>query len=363
MSEVTVKGMNLRVPTGSRRSLDFGGFATDRMTKLVLVAAALIGLAVTTAVLGVTGLRDVISAVGVIGWRGLTTLILCTPAALCLLGAAWFLLARDEPLARLPVFIWARLIRDASGELLPFSHVGGFFIGARAAILRGVSSQTAFSTSVADVTAELIAQLVFTGLGLILLADRLEAGSLRDTLIGGALGGLALSAIAVVAFVVLQRRGGQFAERLARRFFPGAAARTADFGRAVQAIYESPFRIAGATLVHLSAWIASGLGSWAALRVAGVEVSVTNILALESLVAAMRSAVVIAPMGIGVQEATYAFVGPLFGLGADLSLALSLVKRARDLVIGVPALMVWQGLEGVRALGRKTPRLASEQGG
>lgn len=361
MSEITAKGLDLTLPARSRKSFIPGGLANDRLMKTLVIAAVLVGLGVTTGVMGIIGLRDVVAAVGVIGWRGLITLVLCTPAPLFLLGAAWFLLAKDEPLTRLPVFVWARLIRDASGELLPLSHVGGFFIGARAAILQGVSPRTAMATSVADVTAELIAQLVFTGLGLVLLANHLDAGSLRDTLLGGALGGLALSAAAVAAFILLQRRGGPFAERLARRLCPGAAARTADFGKAIQAIYESPSRIIGAASVHLAAWVASGLGSWAALRVAGVDVDVASILALESLVAAMRSAVVVAPMGIGVQEATYAFVGPLFGLGADLSLALSLVKRARDLVIGAPALMAWQGLEGVRAMGRKEPRRTAEE--
>ncbi len=365
MSELTVKGLDLPPPKSPTRSRPRSMAATlarlghDRGMKAVVVIAALLGLALTTAIMGVIGLRDVAQAVGVIGWRGLITLVVCTAPPLILLGGAWFLLARDETLAKLPVFVWARLIRDASGELLPLSHVGGFFIGARAAILRGVAPRTAFSTSVADVTAELMAQLIFTGLGLAWLAGRLEAGAFRDTLMGGTVGGLILSTAAVTALVIVQRRGGPFAERLAARFFPGAAARTADIGAAIQAIYDSPSRVAGAAVIHLLAWVASGLGSWAALRAAGVDIDPLSILALESLVAAVRSAVVVAPMGIGVQEATYAFVGPLFGLGPDLALALSLIKRARDLVIGIPALMTWQGMEGARAMGRKA-ELASE---
>ena len=345
MSELTVKGLDLRPSKSAAAALGRRGH--DRAMQTAVVVAALLGLALTTVIMGVIGLKDVAHAVGVIGWRGLTTLVLCTAAPLLLLGGAWFLLARDEGLARLPVFIWARLIRDASGELLPLSHVGGFFIGARAAILRGVPSRTAFATSVADVTAELIAQVLFTGLG------RLAAGTFRETLMGGAGTGLALSAVAVTGLVIVQRRGGRVAERLAARFFPGVAARTAEISAAIQTIYDSPGRVAGAAVIHLLAWVASGLGSWAALRAAGVEINPFSILALESLVAAVRSAVVVAPMGIGVQEATYAFVGPLFGLGPDLALALSLIKRARDLVIGIPALITWQGMEGARAMGRK----------
>jgi uncharacterized membrane protein YbhN (UPF0104 family) len=103
-----------------------------------------------------------------------------------------------------------------------------------------------------------------------------------------------------------------------------------------------------ATLIHLVAWVASGLSAWLALRVAGVSVGPLAILALEALVGALKSAAVVAPMGIGVQEAGYAFLGPLFGLGPEMALALSLVRRARDVIVGVPVLIAWQGLEGRR---------------
>jgi len=43
-------------------------------------------------------------------------------------------------------------------------------------------------------------------------------------------------------------------------------------------------------------------------------------------------------------------VGGLFGLPADFCLALSLIKRARDIAVGLPALALWQVLEGRRLL-------------
>jgi len=36
----------------------------------------------------------------------------------------------------------------------------------------------------------------------------------------------------------------------------------------------------------------------------------------------------------------------LFGLPPEMALALSLLKRGRDLAIGIPALLAWQALEG-----------------
>jgi hypothetical protein len=67
------------------------------------------------------------------------------------------------------------------------------------------------------------------------------------------------------------------------------------------------------------------------------------------LLCAARSAAIFIPNALGIQEAAYAMLMPLFGLTASVGLALSLLKRARDIAIGVPILLVWQAAEGGRA--------------
>jgi hypothetical protein len=73
-------------------------------------------------------------------------------------------------------------------------------------------------------------------------------------------------------------------------------------------------------------------------------------LAVEAFVGAVRSAAVVVPNGLGVQEATYALLAPLLGVGAEFGLAVSLLKRARDIVLGVPILLISQTVEGRRML-------------
>jgi putative membrane protein len=329
--------------------------------RLGVIVAAVVGLALATAIAAYVGFEAVFAALSRVGWRGLALLCVYSIAPFFLLGTAWYLLAAGEPVRRWPVFIWGRIVRDSAGELLPFSHLGGFVIGARAVIERGLSPPTAFSTTVVDITTELIAQLGFTGVGLGLLAMRLGAHSTHNALVAAAAIGLLLSALGAAAFIAIQRRGGGLVERLITRFLPGAAAGTSQVVEAIDRIYDHPWRIAAAVTVHLGAWVASATGVWLALRLAGVGIDLTAILAIESLVGAIRSAAFVAPMGIGVQEASYALLGPLFGLGPELSLAVSLVKRARDLVIGVPALLTWQGLEGVRLVTAKRPDAPAPQ--
>jgi hypothetical protein len=76
----------------------------------------------------------------------------------------------------------------------------------------------------------------------------------------------------------------------------------------------------------------------------------TDALVIESLVFALRTATFVVPGAAGIQESGYLMLGALFGLRPDVALALALLKRAREIVIGLPALLIWQGLEYRRAL-------------
>ena len=66
---------------------------------------------------------------------------------------------------------------------------------------------------------------------------------------------------------------------------------------------------------------------------------------IEALLSAMAAIAFLVPVNAGVQEAGYAGLGAIFGIAPELSLGVSLVRRARDVVIGVPILLIWQSVE------------------
>ena len=68
-------------------------------------------------------------------------------------------------------------------------------------------------------------------------------------------------------------------------------------------------------------------------------------LTIESLIYCTRALAFFVPSAVGVQEGGYIMIGAALGLAPDLALSLSLLKRGRDLLIGVPALVSWQLLE------------------
>ncbi len=67
----------------------------------------------------------------------------------------------------------------------------------------------------------------------------------------------------------------------------------------------------------------------------GTPVSWRDALLLESLGQAIRGAGFAIPGALGVQEGGYLLLAPLAGLAPDAALALSLAKRARELLLGL----------------------------
>jgi uncharacterized membrane protein YbhN (UPF0104 family) len=84
---------------------------------------------------------------------------------------------------------------------------------------------------------------------------------------------------------------------------------------------------------------------WAVLWVLDHPVSIPAAVALESIVLAIRHLAFLIPAGIGVQEAGMIVFGQLLGLDNETALTLSLVKRMREVMLGLPALLSWQFYE------------------
>ena len=328
----------------------------------VVVVIAIIGLALATGIIGWVGFGKVAHAFAEIGWRGLLGMIITYLPPVALLAGGWWALDPGAKLKDWFVLYYARLVRDASGELLPFSSLGGFVFGARAAILGGVEPAAAISTTAADVTAEFIGQLGFTAVGIALLAQQPGAKVENQELLTSSVLGLAAGVVAAILFVFAQRWASGPIERAVARWAPSALAHTSAVIAQLHSLYRKPARVTISSVLHLAAWLLGAVGVWAGLWMAGLHMSMRTIVGVESLVYVVRTITFATPMGLGVIEGGYVVVGHLFGLPPDFALALSLIKRLRDIAIGLPALGVWQVLEGRRAMvsPRKPPALAPD---
>lgn len=320
--------------------------------KLRLAILAAVGVALALYLVRYVGWHAVLHAAAAIGWTGFAIFCLCALALFVLLGAAWQVLLPGADAPRLWLLVRARLVRDAAAEVLPLSQLGGIALGVRAAILQGLAAPLAAASMIVDVTTEMVAQIAYAAGGMLILVARVPRSAHLASLLRGCALGLVLALLGAALFIALQRRSTQITARLAGRILRGADETLAGLSTALETIYRSPARVALSGAVHLVAWIGNGAAVWLGFRLIGSRLDVAAVIAIESIVYAIRSAAVFVPNALGVQEGAYILLAPLFGVGTDTALAISVLKRARDIAIGVPVLLLWQAAEGRRALRR-----------
>jgi uncharacterized membrane protein YbhN (UPF0104 family) len=163
-----------------------------------------------------------------------------------------------------------------------------------------------------------------------------------------AAGVLVALVLAVVLFWV-QRGSSAPLLRLSRRVLAmwhiDPEAQMASLQREMTRIYDRPGRIAACVAMHLVCWFGTGIASWLAFHLLGSDLDLIGALAIEALLHALLAAAVLVPGYAGVQEAAYVAIGALFGQPPEMALGVSLLRRARDLAVGVPILLIWQFFE------------------
>jgi uncharacterized membrane protein YbhN (UPF0104 family) len=172
--------------------------------------------------------------------------------------------------------------------------------------------------------------------------------------------GLAVALVAAALVLALQKRAAPLLVRFGRTILHGRFAAQAGqdgvglegaepdwekLDRELAAMYAHTGRVALCVTGHLVGWVFKGIGNWMAFRLLGSDIDLLTGLAIEGLLHAMLIPAFVIPGYAGVQEAGYAGLGALFGIPPEISLSVSLLRRGRDLAIGVPILLTWQLFE------------------
>jgi putative membrane protein len=301
------------------------------------------------------GVGNVVTAVSKIGWPEFALIVGWQIVLLVVLGIAWDIIMPARDRRRFWVPIWGRMVRDAAANCLPFSQVGGFIFGARAVTLQGVEWHTATASTVVDVTAEFLAQIVFACIGLAILILRVPGSAIA----GPVEMGIGLAVLACLSFIWLQKGVGSIFARLGARIagdrFHDAKERVDVLQAELGMIYGHTGRLAFGFFAHLIGWLCTGVAGWIGYHALGVPIDFDDAIAIEALLSAAAAVAFLVPVNAGVQEAGYAGLGVVFGVPPELSLGVSLVRRGRDIVVGVPILLLWQFVEM-----RQLRRVASE---
>jgi putative membrane protein len=308
----------------------------------IVRVAFVLGLLVVLVLVVREGVQSIASLLAQAGWVLLLLVPLHTlPLLLDVMGWRVLIPARTH----LPTLFLIASIREAINRLLPVANIGGELIGIQLLTRQGISGTTAASSVIVETLLNIVAQYLFLILGVACLLN--VTGNVQA--LGGLLialaGGLPVALLLIWSF----RTGGSF--RILKKLTAGVFGsrksassvldKMAGVDVAIRELTAAHGRLARAVVWQLTGLITGCLESWLALRWLHHPVSPSGALAVESLTMAARSFVFVAPAGLGVQEAGLIGVGHLLGISSDVAIALSLAKRMREIVFGLPALAAW----------------------
>jgi putative membrane protein len=312
----------------------------SRAATWLLSAGALLFIGV----LASQGLPAVLSALAAAGW-GLVLVAFFHLVPLVLDAAAIRVLfaphASPSPMRDAVLTRWAG---ESANSFLPAGQIGGPVLMARHLAHRGMPMQDAAAAITVSTTLQTVAQILFALLGVALLGA--QAGHFSEhALRVSSLVASGFLAVQIGGFYLLQRRGFfskliRAANRFAgKRDWSQWVSRAEAIDLAIQGIYGRGSGVAASFFLSLVGWLVGTGEVYLILVLLGHPVSWLAALLLESLGQAIRGAAFAVPGALGVQEGGYLLLAPLAGLPADAALALSLAKRAREILLGLPGLL------------------------
>ncbi len=316
----------------------------------------LAGVALAAWLLASYGVREVVDLLARAGW-GIVAVVLFHWTQILFSALAWRAIARPlPPQPSLGEFVTLRWIREGVNALLPVAHLGGGVVAARLLHRRGFRLVSAVAGSVGDITMEVLTQILFTLIGLGLLALLVGESGIPSYVLGAA----AVALVGAAALVAGQWFGmtgllERWIMQLSGRFGWTSPGEIAGLDASIRALYRAPGPMAQACFNHSVSWLLGGIEVCLALHLLGHSVGFAEGMVIESLGQASRAAGFAVPGAIGVAEGGLVLICHLFGLAPEVAIALGLMKRLREVALGVPALITWHLLERRPARSLETP--------
>lgn len=327
--------------------------------KIASIVGLVVGLAVLAGLIVWQGIADVAALLLASDWKLLLVPLIWLPT-LFMNARSWQLLflPREAP------GFWATFLAQWMGRavnaLLPVASIGGEIVKARAVVLWGAHSHHASGATVVDKTVQVVTSVLWGLIGVSLLAWM----TLDNAMVVSASIAIGLLAVGAVGFFIVQRRGifrmaVSSAHRVTKSDFVGGLAGAAtEIDIIINHTYARRRRLAAATAWRMAALVLQTGEVWLAALLLGHPISVVEALLLKSLTSTVSDAAFVVPNSYGVQEGAFVILGTFVGWPPEVGLAVSLVVRIREIVIDVPALLLWHQVEGKALVARRRRRAA-----
>jgi glycosyltransferase 2 family protein len=263
--------------------------------------------------------------------------------------AGWrFAFGRDRPrqitFGQLMRIRWAG---EAVNNLVPSGYLGGE--GVKVYLLRkaGVSGWIGATSVVVSKTVQILAQVMFIGLGAFLGGMHLAVGSpMRSAMwtVAGIAWMVLLVLIGVQYYGFLKTVGrlSRLSKRL-RRWFEQHQERVREVDGEIRSFYHrQPGWFLVSVMAYFTGWLCDAIEIWLVSLILGWPLDWTQAIAIESFVGVAKALGTFVPASVGVQESGVVLLFQAFGLTSTEALAYALIRRVRELVYALVGMgLLW----------------------
>lgn len=255
---------------------------------------------------------------------------------------AWLVLLPREHRPSFRRMLRLRWYREGADSLLPAGAVVGQAAVTRLMIRDGVPADLAASTGTIGIALESVSQLLLTMLGLAMLLSINSEAQISGFLLAIALACLTIAGLFAVQRPPALRLLRRILERLARRWPRLDPAWIDQFQRAMLRLHADRRALAVSVLLHFGSWMMGAVEMALLLWLIGHPVSFAEALVIESFAQVLRNAGFLLPGSAGVQEGAILAGGLLVGVPLAIAANAALVRRTREILVGVVGLIAWR---------------------
>jgi putative membrane protein len=320
-----------------------------RTIKPAIYVLGLCGLALFIVLLIREGAGQVGAALARAGW-GLLAVILYHLLQTLSDAAGWLALIPQEQRVSLTKSFFLHWIGESVNDLLPTGRVGGDIIVTRMASIWGVPLKIATAVMIVDITLGVVTKVIYvTAAGFLLIAITGRADLARPALLAVTTGTLAAGGFYAAQRLGMFRWTATLASHLSQSAGRQSLVQSGEvLDQTIKLVYSKRSGIARCYFFWILSWLIASAETWFTLWTLGLQSSFTTAVILESAARAIRGAAFLVPGAVGLQEGGYILLGNLLGIPGEIAFALSLVRRMRELALGIPGLISWQLMEATR---------------
>lgn len=257
---------------------------------------------------------------------------------------AWQVFIKNNKLS----ILWSFLITwisQASGKFFPTGTISGEFIRVYLGVKRGLTIYESSSTVFADLIIATFSLFLISIFSLVILAfDNISFLNNKKSfylviplflMLLGCLFFYLFVKLRLIKFLLKKENffGFKLNKKNQKILFK------IDFS--LFRLSQNKLNLSRAILFRLLGWVAGAFEIYVFLLIIGVEASLMDVILIEAFTGIVRAVAFFIPAGLGVQELAFVLIGNYVGLGDTVAFSIAIGRRIREIIVGVPAVLIW----------------------